>query len=60
MVGSKRVGVSTHFVAMIYSGGKRVSCFAYEIFVAKAAVKLSLEQGVSLKNNRLLEASQIQ
>ena len=61
MVGSnKRVGVCTHFVVMIYSGGKGVTCYAYEIFAAKAAVKLSLENGVSLKNNRLLEATQIQ
>ena len=61
MVGSnKSVGVCTHFVAMIYSGGKGVSCYDYDIFAAKAAVKLSLEQGVSLKNNRLLEATHIQ
>ena len=43
MVGSnKRMGVCTHYVAMIYSGGKGVSCYAYEIFAAKTAVKLSL------------------
>ena len=61
MVGSnKRVGVCTHFVAMIYSGGKGVSCYAYEICAAKATVKVSLEKGVSVKNNRLLEATQIQ
>ena len=52
MVGSnKRVGVCTHFFAMICSGGKWVSCYVYEIFAEKAAVKLSLEKGVSLKNN---------
>ena len=61
MVGSnKSVGVCTHFVAMIYSGGKGVSCYAYEIFTAKATVKLSLETGVSFKNNTLLEVTQIQ
>ena len=61
MVGSnKRVGVCTHFVVMTYSGVKGVSCYAYEIFAAKAAVKLSLEKGVSLKNDRFLEATQIQ
>ena len=55
-----RVGVCTHFVVMICSGGIGVSCYAYEIFAAKAAVKLSLEKGVSFKNNRLLKATQIQ
>ena len=61
MIGSnKRVGVCTQFVVMIYSGGKGVSCYAYEIFAAKAPVKLSLEKGVSFKNNILLEATQIQ
>ena len=36
MVGSnKRVGVCIHFVVMIYSGGKGVSCYAYEIFLQK-------------------------
>ena len=45
---------------MIYTGGKGVSCYAYEILAAKAAVKFSLEKGVSFKNNRLLEATQIQ
>ena len=61
MVGSnKRVGVCTHFVVMTYSGVKGVSCYASEIFAAKAAVKLSLEKGVSLKNNRLLGATQVQ
>ena len=57
---NKSVGVCTHFVVMIYSGGKGVSFYAYKIFAAKAAVKLSLEKGVTLKNNRLLEATQIQ
>ena len=57
---NKSVGVCTHVVAMIYSGGKGVSCYAYEIFAAKAAVKLSLEKRVSLKNNRLLGATQMQ
>ena len=57
---NKRVGVCTHFVVMIYSGGKGVSCYGYEIFATKAAVKLSLEKGVSFKNNRLLKATQIQ
>ena len=60
MVGSNNsVGVCTHFVAMIYYGGMGVSCYAYESFAATAAVKVSLEKGVSLKNNRLLEATQI-
>ena len=43
MVGSnKRMGVCTQYVAMIYSGGKGVSCYAYEIFAEKTTVKLSL------------------
>ena len=57
---NKKVGVFTHFVVMIYSAGKGVSCYAYEIFAAKATVKVSLEKGVSLKNTRLLKATQIQ